>query len=196
MKPILRLLLVICWLAQSAQAQAQAQGGEAQLMAALSETRSRGCGASPARASALQPSAALDEAARRIGRGQDAMQATRSAGYRAKRVFQAHFSGYDSGPAVAQAMRERYCAALTDPALREGGAHREGNTWWVVLGAPYDVPRLADAPAVAQRVLALTNEARARSRRCGSREFAAAAPLAANALLDRAAQAHAGDMAM
>jgi uncharacterized protein YkwD len=93
-------------------------------------------------------------------------------------------------------MRERYCAALGDPGLREAGAHREGNTWWIVLAAPYDVPQLADAPAALQHVLALTNEARARPRRCGPREFAAAPPLGGNALLARTAQEHASDMAL
>jgi uncharacterized protein YkwD len=186
------VLLVLSWSALLRPG--HAQEADAQLMAALSEARSRGC-ASGAKAPALRPAAALDEAARRIARGRDPMQAARSAGYRATRIFHASFSGYGSAAAVAQAMRERYCSALTDPGLREAGAHREGNAWWVILASPYDVPRLADAPVVAQRVLALTNEARPHPRRCGAREFAAAPPLAANALLERAAQSHASDMA-
>jgi uncharacterized protein YkwD len=48
---------------------------------------------------------------------------------------------------------------------------------------------------VAARVLALTNQARAQPRRCGSESFAAAPPLRANPRLDRAAAAHAQEMA-
>ncbi|WP_019010394.1 CAP domain-containing protein [Deinococcus aquatilis] len=47
----------------------------------------------------------------------------------------------------------------------------------------------------AQRVLSLTNTARAQARTCGSTRFSAAAPLAANAQLTQAAQGHAADMA-
>lgn len=47
----------------------------------------------------------------------------------------------------------------------------------------------------AQRVLDLTNQARAQARMCGADRFAAAAPLTYDALLERAAQGHAADMA-
>lgn len=186
------LLHALSWLALSLQC---AHSAEPQLVVALAEARASGCAANAGKASALRSSPALDEAARRIARGQDAMQAARSAGYRATRIFHANFSGYASSAAVAQAMQQRYCSALADPGMREAGAHREGNTWWVVLAAPYDVPGLTDAQAVARRVLALTNQARAQPRRCGAREFGAAAPLAGSALIERAAQAHANDMA-
>jgi uncharacterized protein YkwD len=186
------LLVLCCW--SAVLPAALAQDSDAQLMAALSEGRSLGCGANT-QLSALRPSTELDEAARRIARGQDAMQAARSAGYRATRIFHAKFSGYESVAAVAQTMRERYCAELADPELREAGVHHAGDTWWIVLAASYDETLLADASVVVRRVLALTNEARSMPRRCGTREFPPAPPLAANVLLERAAQAHASDMA-
>ncbi len=47
----------------------------------------------------------------------------------------------------------------------------------------------------AQRVLELTNAARAQARTCGTTSYAATSPLAYNALLEQAAQGHASDMA-
>jgi len=191
MKVLRLLLLAISWLMPSAAVHAQ---GDGPLIAALSEARAQGC-ANGAAAAALRPSAPLNEAARRIAKGQEPMQAASSAGYRAKRIFHASLSGYESAAAVAQAMREHYCAALADPGLREAGVHGEGDHWWIVLAAPYEVPQPGDAQAVAQRLLTLTNTARATPRRCGSRKFGVAPPLLANARLARAAQAHSNDMA-
>lgn len=47
----------------------------------------------------------------------------------------------------------------------------------------------------AQRVLDLTNQARAQARSCGGARFAATTPLTYNAQLERAAQGYAADMA-
>lgn len=47
----------------------------------------------------------------------------------------------------------------------------------------------------AQRVLELTNAARAQARTCGTTSYAATSPLAYNAQLEKAAQGHASDMA-
>lgn len=62
--------------------------------------------------------------------------------------------------------------------------------------APAPVPAPAPTPGTfTQRVLELTNAARAQARSCGATSFAAAAPLAYNAQLAQAAQGHATDMA-
>ena len=53
----------------------------------------------------------------------------------------------------------------------------------------------APASAFVQRVLQLTNEARAQARSCGATRFAAAPPLAYSAKLSQAAQRHGADMA-
>jgi len=53
----------------------------------------------------------------------------------------------------------------------------------------------AQADETGARVLELVNAARAEPRRCGWKKFAAAAPLTRSELLDRVAQAHAGEMA-
>jgi uncharacterized protein YkwD len=53
----------------------------------------------------------------------------------------------------------------------------------------------ASESAIRARVLALVNEARAAGRRCGSEQFASAAPLEDSPSLRKAAQRHADDMA-
>ncbi|MFB9993505.1 CAP domain-containing protein [Deinococcus oregonensis] len=56
-------------------------------------------------------------------------------------------------------------------------------------------PAASTSGTFSQRILSLTNAARAQARTCGSTRFPAAAPLSANAQLQQAAQGHAADMA-
>jgi uncharacterized protein YkwD len=65
----------------------------------------------------------------------------------------------------------------------------------MVFATPFSPPAPSDAPHIAKQVLQLVNEARAKSRRCGTQQFKAVAPLAANEQLRIAAAAHAKDMA-
>jgi len=166
-----------------------------ELIDSLANARRAGCGTSAGTAAPLQPVPALSDAAARIAKGESPMQAARSAGYRATRIYHATFRGYDSAAAVARSMTQRYCAPLANPELTGVGWHREGNAWWVVLATRFAPPEPGDAGAVATRVLALTNEARTQRRQCGERWFDPAGPLRYNAALERAARTHAEDMA-
>lgn len=71
----------------------------------------------------------------------------------------------------------------------------------VQAAAPAPAPTPAPAPGptptgtFAQRVLDLTNAARAQARTCGTTTYAATTPLTYNAALETAAQGHAADMA-
>jgi len=58
-----------------------------------------------------------------------------------------------------------------------------------------ETPDASDTAVVAARVLTLVNEARGVARRCGWKRFEAAPPLTRSEALDRAAIAHARDMA-
>ena len=62
-------------------------------------------------------------------------------------------------------------------------------------GAPAPTTPAAPGSVTAQRILDLTNAARARGGSCGTATFAPAAPLTYNAKLEAAAQGHASDMA-
>lgn len=159
------------------------------LVAAVGQAR-RQCGAK----AGLQPNAQLNEAARRLSQGAPLQQALQGAGYRALRSYQWSFGGYRSAQAVGQALVAQ-CRSLAEADLREVGVMREGTSYWIVAAAPFDAPPAAAAADVAEKVLALVNDARAQARRCGNASFNAAGPLSLNAQLAQAAHAHAESMA-
>jgi uncharacterized protein YkwD len=194
MLPLLWAGLAI-WLAAAAYAQPAAPQQLDELMAMLSAARSRGCEGRPGLGNRLRPVPQLGEAAQRIARGEPHRDAAKRSGYRAMRLFVGTMSGYRTAAAVASTMAAKYCKALTDPSLTDIGIHRQGDSYWIVLAAPFAPPPLAATAVVAARILALTNDARSYSRQCGTRMFEAAAPVAPNPLLDRAAAVHARDMA-
>ena len=178
-----------------AQNQRSAGGADQELVRALLDIRRGGCGGAPGTTAAMQWAPALADAAARAAQGEPPLQAARAAGYRATRIFIAALRGYPTHAAVAQAMAQRYCEALVNPALTGIGWHREGNAWWILLATRFDPPELGDAQAIAARVLALSNEARLQPRQCGDRSFQAVGPVRYSATLERAARLHAQDMA-
>jgi uncharacterized protein YkwD len=163
------------------------------LLADLNALRVQGCGGRSGQP-ALRPNAALDGAAAALAAGAGMKDAMSRSGYRSTQAAMLEVTG-PSDAAMAHALAKRGCRDLADPAYREVGlASREGAAW-IVLAAPFDPPGVSDAAEVGSRVLALVNDARASRRRCGWKRFEAAPPLAASAALDRAALAHAKDMA-
>lgn len=182
-------------LAAAALAHAQAAGDERALLELVAQARQRGCDGHPGGGAPLQWSDALARAAARMARGEPSMAAVRDEGFRATRVFQASLSGYRQAADVADTLAKQYCGAIAEPRFTDFGVHRQGASWHVVLAERVQLNDLADPRAVAAQVLALTNEARAHARRCGTRQFEAAPPLRANARLEKAAAAHAQDMA-
>jgi uncharacterized protein YkwD len=185
-------LALACCLAAAAHAQPQADN---ELIAALANARATGCAGQPPVQSRLRPVGPLNAVAQRIARGESPADASKSAGYRSTRLFVVNLSGYRSPRAVAKAIADKHCKALSDPELTDVGFHQRGDSWWLVFGAPFAPPPASQASAVAARVLMLANEARSHPRRCGSTSFEAATPLAPNPLLERAAALHAQDMA-
>lgn len=162
---------------------------------ALITARTQGCGGRSGVPGGWLKVPALDQAAGAVAAGRSADQAVRDAGYRARQLFQASFSGYTSAAALAQAMRTRYCDTLLDPQFNEWGMHQQGSSYWVLLAQRFDPPDASAADDVARRVLELVNQARASPRTCGGERFSAAPPLRLDARLSRAAQSHASDMA-
>ena len=100
-----------------------------------------------------------------------------------------------SDAAIARELAARACEQISDPGWRAYGIVSRDGAAWVVLATPLDPPEASEAQAVGARVLTLVNEARAAGRRCGWKRFDAAPPLARSEALDRAALAHAKDMA-
>jgi uncharacterized protein YkwD len=144
----------------------------------------------------LQVSLKLQNAASRLAGGGDLHEALARVGYTGSEFSTLHVSGAVSDAQVSRILTANYCRTLTDPKLREFGAERRGAELWMVLAAPVSVPSAADADSVSRHILELVNQARAAGHRCGSKYFAAVAPLKLNARLTGAALAHSRDMAM
>jgi uncharacterized protein YkwD len=160
----------------------------------VNAVRHLGCESRPA-APPVHPNARLDAAAQRLSQGADLRSALKSAGYHEVSSFSVSISNVPPSGDVERTLAQQFCRQVTDPALREIGTWRSGDRVWIALAAPFSPPAAGDQERIAREVLALTNEARARARRCGPVAYAAAAPLAANARLAQAALGYAHDMA-
>lgn len=176
-----------------APAAAQADAG---VLAALNAARAQGCGGLPGIASALAADPRLDAAARMLGMGHAPDDALARAGYRTIKWSLADVAGTSEPDLIAAQVARGACARLVDVAFTQAGIYRRDKQTWVLFAAPFVLPPAEAAPAVARRVLALVNAARAAPRRCGDKDFAATGPLKLNAVLDRAAFTHAADMAL
>jgi uncharacterized protein YkwD len=165
------------------------------IVGAINHLRSAECGASPLSRLPLRESRELDRVARLLAEGQSFARAQHVAGYRAARSLWIEIGGSTEVPSLERILRRRFCAQLTQPALRNIGIYRQGDTLWVVLAQPFLTPPAQDAAAVRRSVLVLTNAARAQGRDCGGRYFPPVPPLASSPALIRAARAHARDMA-
>lgn len=173
----------------------QDQSGSRQLGTGLAALRAGGCPGHEGTPSRLSWDPALSSAARLIAQGVPAQEALRRGGYRATRVFQVHLEGHHSPQGVLETLARQYCGPVTDAALKDAGLHRRGQSWWIVLAAPFDPPPPSAAAEVAAQVLAHSNEARSHGRRCGDRFFPASPPLRHDTRLAAAASRHAQDMA-
>jgi uncharacterized protein YkwD len=153
----------------------------------------RGCDGRSGVHAPLRTRPELLAAAQHWARGATLHTALLQSGYRQVKSSAIHISGDEA--AVAETLRARFCAALTDPMLSDMGGYRRGDELWIILGAPFMPPSQADTPLIAESVLKLVNQARARGRYCGAHAFGPAPPLRLASLLGRAATEHALDMA-
>lgn len=121
--------------------------------------------------------------------------ALEQAGYAANTAQAIHVRGPDNAALVMDTVRASYCRSLLDPRFADIGVGRNGNDWRIVLAEPSLPLALPDQSEAGQAILSLVNEARASARRCGSRYFARARPVAWNDALAQAAREHSSDMA-
>lgn len=163
---------------------------------AVNEVRRAGCG-SHERARPLRREPRLDAAAERMARGTGMHDALERAGYRAEEAVALHVGGTATreDDSLARVLARRYCADVANPALAQVGVARRGADVWLVLAAPFDPPTRDELPRIAQRVLALVNEARESGRRCGGRGYEPAPAVRLDARLSSAALAHSREMA-
>jgi uncharacterized protein YkwD len=152
-------------------------------------------GACKASVPPLVARAELDDAALRLSRGAPVDAAIKAAGYRMTGAQFISVTGTGSRAALQTLLAGRFCAQIGDPALSEIGVHEVAGKFWIVLAAPF-APRLdLTRQQVADRMLALVNQARAEPRRCGDKPFGSAGPLVWDETLEKAAARHANDMA-
>ncbi|PWE38835.1 hypothetical protein C9I50_20815 [Pseudomonas prosekii] len=125
----------------------------------------------------------------------DLQQAMSQAKYPMVNVQAITLSGPRDAQSAMQAVKESFCQVVLNPQYIDVGVSREGREWRIVLARPLLSARLGDAAAEGQKLLELLNAARAQPRQCGGQAFAATTPLAWNAILGGAAEAHSRDMA-
>jgi len=170
-------------------------GAAADVIDYVNSVRRHGCGAPAGGAARLRESTRLDEVARQLAHGAELRAAQQLVGYHAVSAFSLHISGVPPSGDVERVIARQYCEQSVNPAYRELGSWRAGSDVWLAFAEPFAPPAARDRAVISRRVLELTNEARARARRCGSTYFAPAPPLAPNAILERAAAQYARDMA-
>jgi uncharacterized protein YkwD len=168
---------------------------DADVLDRVNWARLHGCSGAAARVP-LRANSKLQNAASRLAGGLNLHEAVARAGYTGSEFSALHISGAQSDAQVSRMLTSNYCRTLADPKLREFGAQRRGAELWMVLAAPVAVPAAADAGRVERQILELVNAARAAGRRCGSKYFAAVAPLTLNRKLTNAALMHSRDMAI
>jgi uncharacterized protein YkwD len=144
----------------------------------------------------LKPQAALERAARILSQGGELKTSLQKAGYPAIRSSALALRGEGaSAQAVELLDKQGYCRQLQDATVSEVGVYQDARQVWVVFAAPFAPSAGMYGPAAGQRVLELTNQARAARRSCGSQAFDAAKPLRWSDKLAEASRRHAEDMA-
>lgn len=154
--------------------------------------RLAGCQARAGTQVPIRISAALNAAADQWSRGTPLKSAIERTAYRPDRSAGLHVAG--SAQALADALTQRLCAALTDPSTVDAGVLTRGEDIWIVLAAPFTVPAPAAAGSIAADVLRLVNAARSQVQHCGRSVMPAVPSLRLNQLLNDAALVHAQDM--
>jgi uncharacterized protein YkwD len=164
-----------------------------EVLNALNAIRARGCAGRPGVAPPFHESAQLSDAAKR-SMSLAFSDALAASGYRANRSLLIRI-GATGTQSIASFLANEYCAHLVDGAYAEIGVYQQPRETRIILAAPFMAPPAEAAPAIAIRVLQLVNQARERSRTCGSSRFAAARPVSLSDTLSRVSLAHAVEMA-
>lgn len=168
----------------------------ADIAAAVNEIRKQGCEGRAGAKTPLRETAAMNEVAREWARGGRLSEAIKRTEHRLTTSSSMHVQGTKDEKTIVGVLRDNYCDVILDESFSEIGVHQTGREAWVVVAtrrAPTPAP--GDAAQVSARVLELVNAARSRARKCGDTTFQPAPALKRAPLLEKAALAHATDMA-
>jgi uncharacterized protein YkwD len=161
----------------------------------INTLRTAGCGGRPGVAVAVQTDPALDNVARELSRRGRLSEVITRLNYPAAHSTSLLITGSGDDATILKLLGERYCTDINDARFAKIGVFQSGDRTWIVLAEPLATPAVADAAAIARRVLELVNAARSQDRKCGRRDYPAVAPLTLSPALTEAALRHARDMA-
>lgn len=156
--------------------------------------RQRGCDGKSGLRTPLRRSRGLDEVARVWSKGGRLVGAIAKTDYRVSNSASMKIEGAKNEQALLQIVASNYCQIVLSTEFTEIGVYERGDSAWIVVAVPQKLPTADDMPRIATRVLELVNAARAKPRKCGSRNVEPAPPLTLSPILSRAALAHAKDM--
>jgi uncharacterized protein YkwD len=178
--------VTLLWLSSSA---------HAQLADIVNDIRSSGCKRRAPVATRVTTEAALSTAAGLIARGSELEAALTKSGYEATSATSINIGGVTGDAAIREVLADGFCDKVNNAAYTAIGTYARGNEFWLVLAQRFEPVAASNASAVAQRVLALVNEARAHQRRCGRKKMSATHALTLSPTLTKAAAVQAADQA-
>jgi uncharacterized protein YkwD len=143
----------------------------------------------------LKQTRALDAVAEEWAKGGRLQAALQRAQYRASNSSSMRVSGASDDRMIIGVLANNYCSVVTDPTFTDIGIERRGRDVWLVVAAPLNFPTMKDTKSIEREVLERVNQARSQPRKCGKTAFKPAPALTLSAMLNRAALAHALDMA-
>lgn len=167
----------------------------AELADIVNDIRSSGCKRRAPAATRVAANAELNAAAGLIARGSELEAALTKSGYSATSATSINVGGVTGDAAIREVLADGFCDKVNNAAYTAIGTYARGNEFWLVLAQRFEAVTASDASAVAQRVLALVNEARKQQRRCGRQKMSATHALTLSPLLTKAAAVQAADMA-
>ena len=170
-------------------------GARAEVTGVVNDIRASGCKRRAPVATRVEKDAVLDSAAGLIARGSELDAALIKAGFKATSATSINIGGVSGDAAIREVLADGFCDKVNNAAYTAIGTYSRDKQFWIVLAERFEPVAAKDASAVAQRVLALVNEARAHQRRCGRKKMSATHALTLSATLTKAAAAQAADMA-
>jgi len=172
-----------------------ASSAQAQLADIVNDIRASGCKRRAPVATRVSADAALDATAGLIARGSELDQALIKSGFRATSATVIDVGGVAGDAAIREVLADGFCDKVNNAAYTSIGTYTRDKHFWLVLAERFEPVVASDATSVAQRVLALVNEARAKQRRCGRKKMSATQELTLSPALTKAAAVHAADQA-
>jgi uncharacterized protein YkwD len=161
----------------------------------LNAIRAKGCEGRRGVKTSLRETDALAEVAREWSKGGRLRDAIKRTEHRLATSSSMHVSGGKDEATIVEVLADNYCDVILDESFSEIGVYRGTRDVWVVVATRHQAPAPGSAAEISARALELVNAARAKRRKCGNTTFQPAPPLKLAPLLERAALAHAKDMA-